>query len=419
MASAVALCEACSSPDCSETATCGASSDATSPDDQSASTDVLGEAAADGRGPSDGLADSTQDADASADSPDSTGDDHAISDANPADVPDAPDSVSPDGCVPTGPEICTDNIDNDCKNGIDCADPACQQGYMCVPAFPLGWLAPVVLYDQSSDSGAPPTAPSCSGVGSYSVLVMDGHDDIVQPAEGTCTCSCGTGDAGCSPSLAVLPSSGGCGGGACATITNPTSCATVRCPSTPIGSISVNAPSSPGGCPPSVAVSKPPWDPSTGWHGTARACGTTRSQYFQGGCSADQVCAEKPPQALGGAVCLLLDGQPSCPDSGYSVVHTIYDGGVDNRGCSGTCSCGPASNSCSINVGVYNNASCTAPAVASITTPTGCANMGSLASGSALVTATATGGTCTPSGSGATVGSVSPSGVTTVCCMGP
>jgi len=40
-------------------------------------------------------------------------------------------STTPTQCIPTGPENCSDMIDNDCNGLIDCADPACKPS-ICV-----------------------------------------------------------------------------------------------------------------------------------------------------------------------------------------------------------------------------------------------------------------------------------------------
>ena len=45
-----------------------------------------------------------------------------------------------DGCKATGPEKCTNGVDDDCNGLTDCADPACQtQGYACAAPAPGGW----------------------------------------------------------------------------------------------------------------------------------------------------------------------------------------------------------------------------------------------------------------------------------------
>lgn len=83
-----------------------------------------------------------------------------------------PDAPPP--CIPSGPESCSDGIDNDCNGFTDCEDPACG-GVACSP--PLGWS--FVYLDLADTGKCPPNFGQ-----------MNRIDFIDIAASQQCTCNC-------------------------------------------------------------------------------------------------------------------------------------------------------------------------------------------------------------------------------------
>jgi hypothetical protein len=330
----------------------------------------------------------------------------------PSDDGAAPDVASGETCGTT--EDCTNGIDDNCDGLADCADPLCQPGFICAPAFPTGWVEPVVVYDQTVTTGTAPVAPSCAGT--YGNNVFDGHYSPNAPPA-TCTCQCGAAEGvQCS-----APTIQGYFDTACTNLctgsAQVTTACTLLCGDATITGIKLTQDSSPSGgsCAASVSKRVSSWDLMTGWFGTARVCTTARTNYSGGGCSAGQVCVEVPPSTFGGKVCLYQMGHQTCPAS-YSVPHTYYTGGVDSRACgsTSTCSCDiPTGATCTSSVSLYSN-SCSATATPVTTTCLGLSRFGGPhASG----TVSPSGGSCAASGTASPTGDVTPTGESTVCCQ--
>ena len=231
-----------------------------------------------------------------------------------------------DACTPSGPEICTDGVDNDCNGLVDCADPACMsQGYSCVPSVPAGWSF------ASTDLAARPPCPTGSGPATPIVV-----DPVDAPATCPCTCaptlnpSCvsGTleGSYGNTSSCSNGPDPYSANDGSCVNM-NLALLAFVGTPALP--------PTGPSTCGPTVS----PMVPAAG--GTqGELCSV--SGPFGAGCGAGDICAlagEAPFNA-----CLTQSGASSCP-AGYPVSHAAGSSLTDTRGC-GACGCGAPTVTC-------------------------------------------------------------------------
>jgi hypothetical protein len=280
-----------------------------------------------------------------------------------------------DGCVATGPEICTDGIDNDCNGATDCADPACtSQGYACVDPAPGGWsfvaFAPTAPASQSS-------CPS-----SLHTTAVD-VDPIDTPA--TCSCTCGVGTAPTCTGMVTtkLGTNGMCNMGGTSAPADG-SCSSV--PVTVGTDIQVGNPGGSGGsCVPDAGINAPPAGSTKG-----EIC--SGENKFGAGCSAGQVCALAP--APFGA-CIAKNGQVACPMSSYTTVH--YAGQLnDTRSCT-NCQCG-GSPMCALTWSFYNSPKCNANA-ALVLTPDGTCQPSGAAPGmytSNMLVGSAAGATCAP-----------------------
>jgi hypothetical protein len=445
-----ALTDGCGSIPCSENDKCQGSDAAPAVEDQSVVVDV----GADGGDESDASDASDAPADVSIDNTvddaDAQGDvttdtvtvDGPVGDVVTADAeggsPDAsdggdagPDADAGDGCVPHA-EICNNGIDDDCNGKIDCADPACQPQFQCVPTWnPTGWTAPVVLYDDTIPGGPAPTPGPCAAP--YGTDVLDGHDTPVTGNAG-CACSCGSVQgASCSPPFVTVYTSTSCSMvGSWFSASLPVSgCNVVESSQGGINTgqiLDAGVPSG-GSCTAIVTPSIPAWDAgaNTAWAGTGRACQLTTprpySAYYQGaagGCDAGYTCVEAPPGTFPHA-CLMAAGHQTCP-TGYSDTHRYFDGGTDTRACPANgCSCNaPTGLQCTPSVVLHSDGGCGGTSYPITSTCTSFNNIGANAGVvSAQVTPGMTTGSCTPdAGSVAVTGGVAANtGETTVCCV--
>jgi hypothetical protein len=243
------------------------------------------------------------------------------------------DAPPVDGCVPTGPENCTDGIDNDCNGLNDCADPACsQQGYLCVPTPPSGWS--FVGFSADSEPGCP------SGQQTNNVDV----DPVLQQASCSCTCNVGNPPT-CTGHVATAY---GMSNGMCP-MNAGMFAADGMCNFTPLTLepfLQVGQPAGSGGtCVANPTTTVPP-------AGSTRGQICSGEKNFGGGCSGGQVCALAPPAYQ---ACIAKGGQVGCPSGAYGNPH--YAGTLsDSRGCS-KCSCN-GTPSCSLQWTFYNTGNC-------------------------------------------------------------
>jgi hypothetical protein len=356
---------------------------------------------------------------------DAMSDDRTLSDSAPDSASDdadgAPDvgaDVASDGAEDGSPDVGADAAGDGpaaCDgHNPDCSNPTCQPAFACIPAVPAGWTGPTVLFDATSAGAPAPAAAPCPASPQYANDAYDGHASPFP--EGTCSCTCGAASATCGGPTVTVYQDSQCAS-ACVTVPNVSACAKGCASSTALSAaVTANPAPSGGSCPASVVNAIVPWNPATGWTTTGRACGASRT-VGQGGCAANQVCADAPPSSTLQAWCVYQSGIVSCP-AGYPQQHVYFAGGSDARTCTGTCTCGsPTGVTCTIqSVSVSATSDCAAPATFASTAINQC--NGNLAATARNVTASvsASGGQCAASGSAAVAGAVTPDTPTSVCC---
>jgi hypothetical protein len=237
--------------------------------------------------------------------------------------------------VPTGPENCTNGVDDDCNGLTDCADPACvQAGYVCVDPAPSGW-AYVAL--ATSDQ------PGCSSAFAQANNVDVDPGNV--PAQCSCTCevgatpTCGTSvvaqyglTATCATASPTFTTDGGC-------TNNPLVV-------DPFAQIAVPAATG-GSCAPNTTTTLPTTGATQG-----QIC--TGESAFGGGCTGGQVCAAAPSPF---AACVSHSGQQSCPSGSYTAQH--FAGTINDTRACGSCSCGGTPTAaCSLTWTFYSNPNC-------------------------------------------------------------
>ncbi|HEX8791580.1 MAG TPA: hypothetical protein VF765_11565 [Polyangiaceae bacterium] len=224
-----------------------------------------------------------------------------------------------DGCVPTGPESCTNGVDDDCNGLTDCEDPACTgAGYTCVPdpSTAVGWsFAPL-------NPGARPACPSPLAAAYVDV----NPTNLSNPASCSCTCGVGTQPDCEQGNITASYGNGNCnmaftqaaGGGACHADNGGIGIDTyVAASTTPSG----------GTCTASVSQTIPP---NSETHGET-CSGET---MFGAGCGAGQVCALVP---AGFSACVIHAGALGCPGGAYTTGNAV-GAVVDSRACT-PCTC--------------------------------------------------------------------------------
>ncbi len=312
-----------------------------------------------------------------------------------------------------GGENCTDSVDNDNDNLVDCSDPDCQAaGYKCIPELPSGWSTLSVYATGSkpapcggdysstqfdggqSVSAAPASCSSCSCAPAKGQVCNKSNIQIKYYSSAT-SCSTATSwffqvSPGCNE--LTLPHSGGA---------KPRS-----------ARLTFLSAASGGGCAPQGGT---PTRPAVTWSGAERVC---QAPKLGAGCGTGTVCAPPPPSSFQAKYCTAKLGSHACPSS-YSNKHTLYTSVNDTRGCT-TCSCGsPSPGTCT---GVFEDhlgSGCGGKATKFTTTCTPVPE--SSASGSEVRSVSVSGivgggGTCPPSSTSPS-GSVTKSGLATVCCQ--
>ncbi|HZU84709.1 MAG TPA: hypothetical protein VE987_17385 [Polyangiaceae bacterium] len=335
-----------------------------------------------------------------------------------------PDVVGPDdgpieassACVPTGPENCTNGVDDDCNGLVDCADPACG-AYTCAAPVPAGWSGPIAWWQGSSGA----TAPGCAAGFQQAFDANSG----LSGAAATCSCSCTASGQVCSVSGDFHPDQS-CGNAPCATVTPASSGACTAVPSNTCGSggsFSVSGTPAPSGgtCSARVTSSVPP----AVWAGAARACAYAGPADTGAGCAPAERCVAAPGAGgYGAKLCIYTTSAtpPSACPAGYAsgAPIVVYSGYTDTRGC-GACACsGPSGGSCSGTIEIYGSGGCTGSnGSATYTLGTACQAYSGLSPvpGSVKASYVVTGGSCSVQSQPPATGAVTATGPTTVCCM--
>lgn len=333
----------------------------------------------------------------------------------------------------TGNEDCTNGVDDDGDNQVDCQDTDCQSLYTCVSAAPSGWQGPVALYDGT----APPNCLQSGGYPTQKQAAKSGLDG----GNAQCpTCSCGSPTGvSCSADL-VFFSASDCGAGSCwgngagcgASAITATSgqckqvafCHLDGGATKPAGALFTNLVGS-GTCASSSAGQKQV--PTPTWKNSVLACGDAPTTGK--GCGSS-MCLPKPAAPFS-EICIYKVGDVACtaPFTTKKLVHQNFQ---DDRDCS-ACSCGSLSGvTCSgASVEFYTNDFCTAglqtttsalqcAAIGTDPDPAPplaqCNNLGADTRSAKLVATPSGGGNCPPAG-GKVTGAATPTDPITFCCL--
>ncbi len=280
---------------------------------------------------------------------------------------------------------------------------------VCALSESGGWSAPFELYVSTGTS--PP--PSCTG---GVTPVLTGDLSLYAPVPTCPVCGCGAPtDVVCEEPTASVWNGQSCGNlASCATGTLTSKCSQLptssptSCVAAAAGVyLAVSAQATGGSCAPSPAP--PPPAPPT-WGGHAAGCPLdTGLTSCTGG-----VCTAVPSSAQ---LCISQLGAQTCPTA-YPKSTSVYTGYTDTRGCS-PCTCGTPEAQCTGGTATFSAAAdCTAGET--IAVPLTCTLEGLLGAtqyyGVLTTPPTPSGGQCAPSTSSA-IGSATPTGLTTVCCM--
>jgi hypothetical protein len=144
---------------------------------------------------------------------------------------------------------------------------------------------------------------------------------------------------------------------------------------------------------------------------TTRACG---AELVSDGCHSGFVCASDPLPPFNVKHCITQTGDVTCPGAPYNVKTTTFVRVDDTRSC-GTCVCGGVTGAqCTGSLDGYSQSGCggtrTSPEY-----PSGCRGGLPPYESVAVPAGTPSGGSCAPSGGGAT-GTVRLVDVVTICC---
>jgi hypothetical protein len=256
-------------------------------------------------------------------------------------------STTGTGCIPKQ-EDCTNGVDDDCDEDIDCADSDCtgaSGAFQCAPDTADGWT--VVTFDGNAAGQCP------SGYGNLTSVASEPANNGAD-----CSCNCGSpqlnpctqgvltlnfGIMGCGGSVIAGTSSGT---GACDSLASKVpqisnkDQATTMATKLAVKATACDATATPSVDPPIGAVTCTPTGPSGA------------------GCPNQTACV---PKAATGSVCIQHEGAMSCPAGGpmqRRIVAAPADV-IDNRTC-GACTCSSSATSCSgAKFTGYDDANCT------------------------------------------------------------
>jgi hypothetical protein len=296
------------------------------------------------------------------------------------------------GCVPSGVEVCDDNVDNDCNNLTDCADPACTAGYVCVPPVPTGWNP--IWFNAQNRNACPNGYPTANDVA------------VVLPDSQSCQCGCIASPANACSGAYAVRTGNNCGSNP-TTVTGPIGCTAV--PGTPAlaanAPLQVTAPAGPTSCTPQT--------PQLQGQTAGRACtGPTREGS---GCTGNNACVPKGAGFGGSTLCIEHAGVAACPGA-YASQYFVGTQITDSRTCTAcTCSnsgCGTGT------LRLYQSATCQPPSDLSSATDNTCrpSNNSAFTANMYRVDAVSGCNVATPSTVGG--GTATVTGEQTVCCQG-
>jgi len=323
----------------------------------------------------------------------------------------APGNVcSPSGtCVPSSVEDCTNGIDDDGNGLIDCADPACTAGFMCVPAVPAGFTGPGEVFD------GPGTSPPCDP--QYTKDYLAGYATPQCPVScGTCTCGSPTGVTCTNPRFLIGTATSKCAGG----VILADGCNAIDSGATNYATTAGVA--SGGSC--TIVPGTPSIPPVTS--NTGHLCSGSAKGGL--GCQTGYVCWPKPQTPFLPQACVFASGDLTCPSTGYTAKRSYYDSpnAKDTRACTSSCGgCDTVSGAtCKASIYFSTRTAClvggrpdliavpSACQALPVNVPAGVPNVSPTA-------ATVTGGSCTPTGTMTPAGGCVPTGNPTTACCAP
>jgi hypothetical protein len=302
-------------------------------------------------------------------------------------------------CVPTGPESCFNNVDDDCDGQVDCADSDCGPN-----------VAQCASLDPSAGTlGTTVGQTSCPTAYPNALAIMNGLNP------GACTgCICTPGAVVCTTNVSGFMTASECsatGAGEAAgaftsqqntgTVCNPPPWVTTT--GTIYGVAATPFVAQPAACTPSGTAR--PGSPT--WTASAQFCATS---MMGGGCGAGRACVPAVPN--GGSVCQIFDGAHTCPaGTQESDWYTSFTG---TETC-GACTCGNAGGaSCdSMRITIGGDFTCNGSGV--LTTGSRMCFPNGIYQPALQYTGAPTAGACPPQS--AAGGNLAPSGRKTICCM--
>jgi hypothetical protein len=324
--------------------------------------------------------------------------DTGLGDALVTDALDATDASHPDATdARTTPDGQADGAHQD--SGAD-AGSACT----CVPEAPAGWTGPLEIYE-GMGGPPPPAPPPCSGA--YGTDVYDGTASPVAPPA-TCTCACGApSNATCPDPVANYFSDSACTV-SCGTTNQSISadCIGLGLSGCSGAYFTLTQPAAGGTCAPIFTADVTP----PAWKAAVRLCQPTVPPTATG-CLAGSVCAPTTESLFESNYCVSRIGAAACP-SGYPISRTYDQSFSDTRGCT-PCTCGAHAACAGGGVATYPQPSCNGTEKAYLA-PLGCTSLAG-ATDATPITATPSGGPCSPAG-GTTTGMFTPTAPTTICC---
>ena len=227
------------------------------------------------------------------------------------------------GCVPSGPEDCFNQLDDDCNGHVDCDDPACMPAATCVALDPSA----------GSIGTSVDMATACPADAIVARTLVSGTD--TSTCSGQCSCGQGSATLSCSAAIYEFSSAPECAdatalGQLAHTLTFADGCYPMPASATPVSGIRVGALSGTpiGSCEPMASnLVKGP----AVWTATTKFCGVPA---VGAGCGAAAACVPRPIATAG--ACVLMSGARACP-AGLRQTDW-YSSVVDSRTCA--CRCG-------------------------------------------------------------------------------
>lgn len=308
------------------------------------------------------------------------------------------------------PEDCSNGVDDDANQLVDCEDPCCAN-WRCIPPLPNQWSGPVALYSGTDQSRTCP--------GSWPTLTIDGGEGSITAPPASCTdCSCGAAqNVSCTVTVSFWDNPA-CTGTADGTATpTPNACQPV-----PAYTLQHNAAQA---------------GPETGTGGSCPATGGTPSvapasfdtrwllcegATFGAGCTGvGEACAPLPGTPFAQTLCIYRSGNRTCDTlAPFTEKRTGYDGIVDTRDCT-NCTCSaPQGATCSGgSIELYEpdtNTTCSGAIGSTLALNGVCDTSINWPASMIYRPGTSSGGSCTEGG-GLPTGSATTDNLITLCCL--